>query len=215
MSAAQDGVQPPVDDQLAKALWAPVDYRPRQRVEPLDRDDHLVRLAGRGLSEPDRRVLGVGETSDRADVGGERGGGAQHGVGRRQVALAHRLMDDHQVPGDVAGCEDVRCACAQLGVHLHIAALVGVHARGGEIELGGVRGPADRDNRKRRLDELLRPGLFPGHAYPRRAGLEPIDDAGFDENLDPGRIETRADRGGDVLILAQQEPGCGVEQGHA
>ena len=86
-------------------------------------------LAGRRLGESDRRVLGVGEAADRADLGGEGGRVSEHGVGGREVGLARRLVDDHHVPGDVAGGEDVRRRRAKLGVHLDVAARVGLGRR--------------------------------------------------------------------------------------
>ena len=93
-------------------------------------------------------------------------GASEDRVGRGQVRLARGLVDDHHVPGDVAGGEDARRGRAKLGVHLDVAARVGLDPGGGEVEPGGVRDPADRDDGERRVD------VAPAHrAWNRPAAL--------------------------------------------
>ena len=144
--AAEDGVELTVGDEFAKAGRASVDDRSRQRVEPLGCDDDLAGLAGRCLGESDGGVFGVGEAAEGAHFGWQGGRGAENRVGGGQVRLAGCFVDDHQVSGDIAGGEDVRCGGAKLSVDLYVAARVGLDAGGGKVELGGVGDPADRDN---------------------------------------------------------------------
>ena len=97
-------------------------------VSPTEAYSGSVKLP-RGLTSAGRAVVG---SEDR--------------VGGRQVRLAGCLVDDHHVSGDIAGGEDVRRGRAKLSVHLNVAALVGLDAGGGKVELRGVGDPADRDN---------------------------------------------------------------------
>ena len=109
-------------------------------------------------------------------------------------------MDDHQAAGDVAGGEDVWRGRAKLGVDLHVAALVGVHTGGGEVEPGGVRDPADGNDRDGRVDQVLRVVLGVDQPDAGGAGLEALDDSGIREDVDPRRCAARR-------RLLRQRPG--------
>ena len=100
---------------------------------------------------PDGCVLGVGGAPDRADLGGKSGGGSEDGVGRREIALADRLVDHHYAAYDITGGEDMWRCRTELGVHPDVAALVELHSGGRQVEPGGVRDPADSDDRNGRL----------------------------------------------------------------
>ena len=65
----------------------------------------------------------------------------EHRVLGRHAALEQGARDQHAVPVDVAGGEDVRDARAQEVVHHHVAALDRHAGRGGVDEVG-VAGPA-------------------------------------------------------------------------
>ena len=114
--------------------------------------DDLAGLAGRGLGEADGGVFGVGEAPEGTHLGWQGGRASENRVGGRQVRLAGCFMDDHHVSGDIAGGEDVRHGGVKLSVNLNVAAVVGVYAGGGKVELGGVRDPAGGDDGHRCVD---------------------------------------------------------------
>ena len=121
-------------------------------------------------------------------------------------------MDDHHVSGDIAGGEDMRCRGAKLSVHLNVAALFGLDAGGGKVELRGVGDPADRDNANRCIDVVRSAIARVSQPGSGRGGVEAVDRPGVVEDLDPRPRECSADLGRDVFVLAHEDPRGGLEQ---
>src|SRR3954454_8209708 len=126
--------------------------------------------------------------------------------------IARGLVDDHQVPGDVAGGIDARRCRAELGVDSDVAAWVGLDPGGGKIEVSGVRDPPDRDDRQRRVDLRLLTASEMDESHAGGRWLEPLDGAGMLEDAHSGGLERRAHRCRHLLVLTHQDPGGGLEQ---
>ena len=99
------------------------------------------------------------------------------------------------------------------GVHLDVAARVGLHPGGGEIEPVGVRDPADRDDGKRRVDVRLRTALGIDKSHSSGTRLEALDRSGVLEDPHPGGLQRRAHRCRHLLVLAHEDAGGRLEQG--
>ena len=210
--AAQDRAKPAVGDQLAESGAAAVDERARQRVEALGGHDDVVGLSRRGFGESDGGVFRVGEAAERTHLGWKRGCLSEYGVRGRQVCLAHRFVDDHQLSGDVPSGEAVRGGRAEPGVDPDVAALVELDAGSCEVEVSGVRDPTHRDNCEGLVDDASGAVGRVGHSDPGRGRLEALDRSGVVEDLDPGRSESGADRRGDIVVFTHQDPGSGLVQ---
>ena len=126
----------------------------------------------------------------------------QDRVGCREVCLARGFVDHHQASGYIAGGEDMWRRRAKMGIDLHIAAPVGVHAGRSEIEPGGVCDPADRDDGDGRVDVVLAVAVRVRQPDAGRAGLEALDGPGIREDPDPGSLQRGADGCGNVLVFA-------------
>ena len=136
-------------------------------------------------------------------------------VGSRQVSLSLRFVDDLQVPGHISCGKDVRRARPKLTVHLYVPALVDLDSGGGDIELGGVGDPTDRENHEARVDRVASAVLGVGHSHSGPAVVEALDRSGVFKDVDARRAERGADSRRNVFVLAHQNPRGGLEQRHA
>ena len=103
------------------------------------------------LGEADTAVLGVGEATDRDDLMDDPATRAEHRILGGDTTFERRATDEHAVPIDVPGSEDVRNASGSKCVDHHIAAL-GSHAGSGGVDEVGVAGPADSEERRTHVD---------------------------------------------------------------
>src|SRR5204863_352918 len=96
---------------------------------------------------------------------------AAHRGGGGDEAVLHRLRREHEAAGHVAGGEDVARRGAPFAVDGDEAARVGRDARRAQIQRLGVRRPADRRDRQRRLYAFA----AMDHANAVIGGLERVD----------------------------------------
>jgi hypothetical protein len=99
-------------------------------------------------------------------------------------------------------------------IDLHVAAVGGRHAGGGQVQSGGVGQPADRDDRHGRLDAVDHVVLGEDHPHPGGRLLEPADPAEVLAHLDAGGPERGRHRPRDVLVLGGENPRTGLQQCH-
>ena len=206
-----DDLSPPgLDDQLAEALRLTVGDGPQQILVAGHGDRAVVAGARLLFGEPDAGVLGIGEAPGRDDLVDDPAARAQHRVLGCHAAFEEGARDQHAVPVDVAGGEDVRDARAKVVVHHHVAALDRHAGRGGVDEVG-VAGPAHREEGG--VDVHV-PRLVAGpvdDAHTRFEWLEPLDARARDD-LDAPLAEGLLERGRDVLVRSRHDPRRVLEQ---
>src|SRR3954454_18397983 len=135
-----------------------------------------------------------------------------HRVGGGQVSVLRGVRHQHEAPRDVAGGEHMRDAGAQMRVDLHVTAVCGCHRGGGQVQPGGVREPADRDDDRLRLDAVHRGALLEHHPDTSRRLLEAADPTEVLAYIDVRGPERGGHGARDVLVLGRQNPGSGLEE---
>jgi hypothetical protein len=156
-------------------MCLPANYRSRGRVEVNNRGHDVVCLTGLCFGEAHLGILRLREASAWTHSVPQRHRRASHGVGSRHEAVLYRLWDKHQATGNVPGGEDVGRGGPQVPINLYEPSLIHLNARRSQAQPGGIRYPAHRHDRKRRLGTPSVAVLGEDHPHARRRLLERPD----------------------------------------
>ncbi len=166
-----------------------------------------------GLPWQTRLSLRVGERHPRDDAvvelsraAGQAGQQTSERVTGGQPALLVPDVSELQRTGAVPGGVHVLGAGAQIAVGDDLAVLADVDPGLVQVDPGGGRGAADRDQQMRTTH-----GLAVGQVH-ARPGADPLH-SGTGAHLDAVTLEHSGENPGDLGFLLDQDPRCGPDEG--